>query len=76
MSRVEVLQGGCDMELPLSSECAASVGRDDDRESVRNGIGVDVEGQYQAVCGGESQRGSVGTRMFFIQALTFARHLR
>ena len=38
MSRVEVLQGGCDMECPSSSECVTLVGRDNDRESVRYGI--------------------------------------
>ena len=40
-SRIEVLQGGCNMEDPLSSERATAVRRDDDRDSVCDGIGVD-----------------------------------
>ena len=67
VSCVEVLQGGCDMECPSSSECVTPVGRDNDRESVRYGIRVDGEWSYQAVRGGESQRGSVGTCTFFVQ---------
>ena len=41
MSRTEVLQGGCGMECSLPSKCAASIRRDDDRGSIRDGIGVD-----------------------------------
>ena len=46
MSGKGVLQGGCDMEVPLSSECVATVRRDNDWESVRDGIGVDEEQEH------------------------------
>ena len=38
LSCTEVLQGGCDLEIPSSSKRVAIVGRDDDQESVRDGI--------------------------------------
>jgi len=38
---IEVLQGGCGMEGPSPSKRAAAVGRDNDRDSVCDGIGVD-----------------------------------
>ena len=41
MAWTEVLQGGRDMEDPSSSERATAVGRDDDRDSVCDGVGVD-----------------------------------
>ena len=41
LCHIEILQGGCDMENTPPSECAAAVRRDNDRESVRDGIGVD-----------------------------------
>ena len=41
MSRTEVLPGGCDMEGSSSSKRIAVIGRNDDRDSVRNGIRVD-----------------------------------
>ena len=41
VSHTEVLRGGYDVEMPSSSERPAAVGRDDDRESPRHGIGVD-----------------------------------
>jgi hypothetical protein len=41
----EILQAGCDMELPSSSECIAAVGRDDVRGYVRDGVRVD--GKWQ-----------------------------
>ena len=56
------------MEDPLSSERAAAVRRDNVWESVRDGIGVDGERQYQRVREGGSQRGSVRTRMFLVQS--------
>ena len=41
LSHTEVLQGGHDVERPPPSECIATTGSDDDRESVRDDIGVD-----------------------------------
>ena len=41
LRHVEILQGGYDMENPPPPECTVAVRRDDDRESVRDGIGVD-----------------------------------
>ena len=41
VSCTEVLQGGFDLELSPPFKCVAAVGRDDDRESVRNGVGMD-----------------------------------
>ena len=35
------------MESPLPSKCATTVGRESDRESAFNGIGVDGEGYHQ-----------------------------
>lgn len=40
-SSIEVLQRGRDMERPPSSERTATARRDDDRESICDGIGVD-----------------------------------
>ena len=40
---VGILQRGCRMEDPSPSERPTTVGRGDDRESVRDGIGVDGE---------------------------------
>ena len=41
MAWTEVLQGGRDMENPSSSERATAVRRDDGRDSVCDGVGVD-----------------------------------
>ena len=41
LSCTEVLPGGCDVERPSPSERATLVRCDDDRESIRNGVGVD-----------------------------------
>lgn len=43
MSRIEVLQGSHDVEYPSSSECAAVVRCDYDRNSVCDGFGMDGE---------------------------------
>jgi hypothetical protein len=56
------------VEVPPPSERAAVVGRNDDRESVRNGIRVDGKRQHQPVCEGKYRHGSVGTRMLFVQS--------
>ena len=45
--RIEILQGGCDMECPSSSERATTGRRDDDRDSIRDGVGVDGKGEHQ-----------------------------
>jgi len=41
MSRAAFLQGGRDVEDPSPSERIATVGRDDDRAPVRDGVGMD-----------------------------------
>jgi hypothetical protein len=46
-SRVEVLQGGHDVEGPSSSERVATVRGGDDRESVRDDLRVDGQWEYQ-----------------------------
>ena len=49
-----VLQGGHDLEDALPSERVATVGCDNERESVRNGIRMDEEWEHQRVCGDTS----------------------
>jgi hypothetical protein len=49
----EVLQGGRWMEDSSSSECFTAVGRDDDRDPVRDGIGMDGEWEHHPVPEGE-----------------------
>ena len=44
VSPTEVLQGGSDVECSSSSKRATIVRRDDDKHSVRDGVGVDGEG--------------------------------
>ena len=55
------------MEDSLSSEHTVAVRGDNGRESISDGIGVDGEREYQTVCGGGHQCGSVGTCMLLIQ---------
>jgi len=43
---VEVLQGGCGVEVPPPSERATAIRRDDDHEPVRDGVGVDEEWEH------------------------------
>ena len=50
VSRIEVLQGGCGMECPSPSERPATAGRDNDRDPIRDGIGVDGQREHQRVC--------------------------
>ena len=69
---VEVLQGSHDMEDASSSKRAAVVRRDGNRKSIRDGIGMDGERQYQGVHEVEYQCGPVGTCKFFFNLLTFA----
>jgi len=64
---VEVLQRSCGLEVSPSSKRAAPLGRYNDRELVRDGIGMDGEWEHQQVCEGESRSGSIWTWVFFIQ---------
>jgi hypothetical protein len=43
ISCAEVLRGGCGMEDPPPSKCSAATGCDEDRDPIRDGIGVDDE---------------------------------
>jgi len=54
------------MEDPPSPERAAAVRCDDDRQSIRDGIGVDGKWYHQRVFGEKYQRGSVGACMLFV----------
>lgn len=47
---IAVLQGGRDLEDALPSECVATIGCNNDRGSVRDGIGMDEEWEHQRVC--------------------------
>ena len=51
--RIEILQGGCDMECPSPSERATTGRRDDDRDPIRDGVGVDDKGEHQRPREGE-----------------------
>ena len=55
----EVLQGGCDVENPSTSKCAATHWGDDDRDSIRNGIRVDGKWKHEQLREGTSGRSSV-----------------
>jgi len=55
------------MESPSSSKRVASGRRDDDRESVRDGIGMDGEWEYQRVFEGAYRCESAGARTFLIR---------
>ena len=44
---VEVLQGGCDMEIPPASKCPAAGRSDDVRGPACNGVGLDGERKHQ-----------------------------
>ena len=68
MPRLEVLQGGCGMERPSPSECAATARRDGDRYPIRDGIRVDDKREHQRVCEGTSQHGSVEACVFFVRS--------
>lgn len=49
MTPVEVLQGGYDMEVSPSSERATAIGGDNDKQPVRDGIGVDGQRKHQRI---------------------------
>jgi len=55
------------MEVSPSSQRAAPLRHYNDRESVRDGVGVDGEWEHQRICEGETPRGSTGTCVFFVQ---------
>jgi len=59
VTHVEVLQGVRDMEGSPSSERVAAARSDNDRESVRDGLGVDAKWQHQPVCEGALECESV-----------------
>jgi hypothetical protein len=63
----DVLQGGRNMEDPSSSKCVTTVGGDDDRGPVRDGIGVDGQWEHQRVCGAARRRGSIEACAYSIQ---------
>jgi hypothetical protein len=71
VSRTEVLQAGCDMELPSSSECVAAVGRDDEREPVCDGVEMDGKWQYHRVCEGGCDCKSVEACMSLVRRPCF-----
>ena len=45
----EILQGDCDVEVPPTSECPTVNRGGDVKESVRDGIGLDVQREYQRI---------------------------
>ena len=47
VDHAEVLQGSCYMEIPSPSECVTVIGRDDDRQPVDDGFGMDGEREHQ-----------------------------
>ena len=51
---VEVLQRGHNLESASASEHIATARCDHDRESIRNGVGMDDKREYQAVCNSTS----------------------
>ena len=51
VTHAEVLQGVLGVESPSPSECAAVAGGHNDRDPVRDGVGVDDEREHQQVCG-------------------------
>ena len=71
VSRAEVLQGGCNMEGPSPPERVAAVGRDDDRESVRDDLGLDDEWEHHRVCKGGRDRRSIEACMHSVRAPSY-----
>ena len=53
MSRVEVLQGGCDLENPPASKCPVADRSDHVRVSICDGLGLDAEWEHQRICEGK-----------------------
>ena len=47
--RVDVLQGSHNVEKPLPSECAPAVGGDNGEKTLRNGLRMDGQWEYQPV---------------------------
>jgi len=74
MCLVEVLQAGCDMEGPLPCKYPTASRCYHDRESVRDGIGVDEEWEHQPVFGGECRCESIGTCVSSLKVFIFACH--
>ena len=67
--RVEVLQGGHDVEDPPTSECPTADRSDDVRDSVRDDIGLDGERKYQRLREGAPRCKPVGAGRLFAQNL-------
>ena len=67
ITSVEVLQGGHNLESPSSSERVAAARGDNNGESVRHGVRVDEEWEYQLFCGGTPGCESVRSGKFFVQ---------
>jgi len=61
-----LLQGGHRVGNPSPSKRTAVLRRDNVREPVRDGVGVDGEREHQRVCEGALRCESVGARMFFV----------
>jgi len=61
VTHVEVLQGVHHMENTPSSECVATDGSDNVRDTVCDGVRVDAKRQHQPVCEGASECESVYT---------------
>jgi len=59
---VEVLQGGCDLEVPPPQKRSATVGSDNGPLPLRDGIGVDEKWEHQRVHQDPSECESVRTR--------------
>jgi hypothetical protein len=66
---VEVLQGGCDVEIPPASERPVTDRSDDVRGSVRNDIGLDGKWEHQRLCEGTPGCKPIGPGRLSIQKL-------
>jgi len=67
----EILQGGHALEGALPSKRVTTFGCDDDRETVRDGIGVDGERERQRIYEGQTRRESVRACTFQIGVVIF-----
>jgi len=59
------------MEGASSPKCVAAVRRDNNREQVRDGIGVDGEWEHQCVFEGKPRCESIGACAFFVRGPYF-----
>ena len=65
----EVLQGGCDVEIPSTSECPTTNRNSNVGESIRDGIRLDGKREYQRIYQGASGGGSLQACGFYIEVL-------